>query len=244
MPSRFQMIVGLVVALLQLVPNTAFSPRQREIRRASIQSAKPTSTSLFGLYSPGRSASRSGQDKSKRQYRVGQLVRNELGNILHSGIIKGDTDFIDAELRQRISIVSVDVAPDLRQARITVSVRASNKRDDNPVVDKRRAYSWLVQNTKPLRHTLAQKMSHMKSSPSLTFVQVDVGAAVDVMYLIDKVTEGYKRENIGEYGENDNSMPKGYVDGMDFDEEFDEEEWDKEDADFFDLDDEEDDNED
>jgi hypothetical protein len=84
----------------------------------------------------------------------------------------------------------------------------------------------------------------MKSSPSLTFVQVDVGAAVDVMYLIDKVTEGYKRENIGEYGENDNSMPKGYVDGMDFDEEFDEEEWDKEDADFFDLDDEEDDNED
>ena len=34
------------------------------------------------------------------------------------------------------------------------------------------------------------------SSPDLTFVQVDVGAAVDVMQLIEKVSEGYKREDV------------------------------------------------
>ena len=44
-------------------------------------------------------------------------------------------------------------------------------------------------------------------SPDLTFVQVDVGAAVDVMALIDKVSnEGYKRDDISldyEYNEED-----------------------------------------
>jgi hypothetical protein len=74
----------------------------------------------------------------------------------------------------------------------------------------------------------------MKTSPLLTFVQVDVGAAVDVMYLIDKVVSGYERETIGEYGKDDSGVPRGYVDGMDFDEGFDEDEWEEEDEGFFD----------
>jgi hypothetical protein len=36
----------------------------------------------------------------------------------------------------------------------------------------------------------------MKASPDLTFVQVDVGAAVDVMQLIEKVSKGYKRDDL------------------------------------------------
>jgi hypothetical protein len=73
-------------------------------------------------------------------------------------------------------------------------------------------------------------MSHMKgTSPDLTFVQVDVGAAVDVMYLIDKVSAGYSRKKIGEF---DTSVPSGDVAGMDFDEEFDEDDWDEEDDEF------------
>jgi len=64
-------------------------------------------------------------------------------------------------------------------------------------IAKRRAYAWLVRNTKAIRFSLAQKMKHMKGgSPELTFVQVDVGAAVDVMQLIEKVSEGYKRQDI------------------------------------------------
>merc|ERR1712224_1091031 len=139
----------------------------------------------------------------------------ELAQILHSGIIKGGASYLDHELRQRVSIVSVDVSPDLRQARISVSVRraasSNNSNDDkkdnkesikyyetDPAVDKRRAHSWLVDNTKAIRHTLAQKVSHMKTSPSLSFVQVDVAAATDVMYLIDKVSKGYRRDNIEE----------------------------------------------
>jgi ribosome-binding factor A len=145
-----------------------------------------------------------GPVRSKRQERVGHLVRTELASILHSGIIKGrDVEYLDDELRRRISVVSADVSPDLRQARVSVSIRkggaAVDGADNNShVIDQRRAYSWLVGSTRAIRHTLAQRMSHMKTCPTLTFVQVNVGAAVDVMYLIDKISKGYKRESVDE----------------------------------------------
>jgi hypothetical protein len=74
----------------------------------------------------------------------------------------------------------------------------------------------------------------MKNSPSLTFVQVDVGAAVDVMYLIDKVSSGYERERIGEVGEDDSTVAKGgggFFDG--FYDQDDDDEWEEEDENFF-----------
>jgi ribosome-binding factor A len=199
------------------------------------------------------------------------LVRTELASILHTGIIRGKgVTYLEDELRQRISIVSVDVSPDLRQARVSVSIRNPAKKNSNnnndqaaaatavagstgsvsPAVDKRRAYSWLVANTRPIRHTLAQRMSHIKTSPDLTFVQVDVSAAVDVMYLIDKVSKGYERERIGEYGGDDDSLPEGmviesevddgFIVGQDEDEDNedndDDDEWDEEDDEFFNTD--------
>jgi ribosome-binding factor A len=173
-------IGGLAFLFLQL--SSAFTNHQPStVRFQKLESLWP----LYGMYSsPGRSSYRSGKERSKRQYRVSQLVQTELGKIIHTGIIKGDVDYLEDELRRRISIVSVDVAPDLRQARISTSVRGSNDPESNAAVDKRRAYSWLVQNTGPLRHSLAQKMSHLKSSPNLTFVQVDVAAAVGTFFLL------------------------------------------------------------
>lgn len=73
----------------------------------------------------------------------------------------------------------------------------------------------------------------MKSCPNLTFQQVDVSAAVDVMYLIDKLSEGrYKRQNLDLFDEDD--VASGIVGGMDFDEELeDDDDWDEADDDFF-----------
>lgn len=147
----------------------------------------------YNKYGNGRSSSRyAAGDRSKRQERVGHVVRSEIASILHNGsLIKYDDDPIEDELRRRINIINADVSPDLRQARVTVSIMAG--KDD--IVSKRRAYAWLVRCTKSIRHALAQKMKHMKASPDITFVQVDVGAAVDVMQLIEKVSQGYKRED-------------------------------------------------
>ena len=230
----------LSAILLALVPSMTSSFVVVAPQRSM---ASTSNSELSAIYTPGRSSSRSrkGDERSKRQFRVGELVRTELAKILHTGNIKGDAGYLEQELRQRISIVGVDVSPDLRQARVSVSIRNSfATRDDedeeqqyyqdDPVVDKRRAYSWLVDNTKPLRHTLAQKMSHMKTSPNLSFNQVDVAAATDVMYLIDKVSKGYERESIGEY------EFLGEFDEEDDDEDFDEDDdWEEMDEDFFDT---------
>jgi hypothetical protein len=40
------------------------------------------------------------KERSKRQERVGHLVRTELSQIIHTGLIKGDPDFLEAELRK------------------------------------------------------------------------------------------------------------------------------------------------
>jgi ribosome-binding factor A len=207
---------------------------------------KRPSLQIFSYASNRSSSSRSSKEsRSKRQERVGQLVKTELARIIQSGNIKGGAAQLNADTRQRISLVSVDVSPDLRQARISVSIRSSPNKQDNesysPAMEQRRAYSWLVGNTKELRHTLAQRMSHMKNCPMLTFVQVDVGAAVDVMFLIDKVTQGYKRTDLNIFDgvdfddedDDDDDGPTGLVDGVDFDEELDDDEWiDEDDEDF------------
>ena len=264
---------------LQVSRHSSAAPPLTIVHARGLASRKYTNTNN------NRGGHRGNSDRSKRQERVGTLVQTELSKIIHKGVIRGhNVEYLDDDLRQRISIISADVSPDLKQARISVSVRGPNKKNDNsisnievelndkeedddeveeddddddedwledayyeddeddddyfmedandPAVDSRRAYAWLVRNTKPIRHTLAQRMSHMKSCPDLTFVQVDVAAATDVMYLIDKVAAGYKRERIGAVNEND--MPTGVLSGMDFDEDFEnEDDWDDDDDDFF-----------
>jgi ribosome-binding factor A len=290
----------VLVILLALEPSSrcnAFSVRPARINSSPFSTSATTTTQLAASQR-SRSASSSRPyssnsfdgGRSKRQERVGHLVRTELSRILHSGNIKGsgDVEVLDAELRQRISIVSADVSPDLRQARISVSIRAAvaprrnnaavvaaleleeedqddqvededdqddqvedddeeeeeeddddddsidddsaatttstttsfvNSSKSNPAVDKRRAYSWLVRNNKALRHSLAQRMSHIKTCPQLSFVQIDVGAAVDVMQLIDQVTAGSKKRDtiavMAEDGEDDEFAGDDWIDDDD-----------------------------
>ena len=97
----------------------------------------------YGKYGNGRSSSRyaSQNDRTKRQERVGQVVRAELATILHRGSVKNDNDPIESELRRKINIVNADVSPDLRQARITVSIMAGGGDRSSDTVAKRRAYA-------------------------------------------------------------------------------------------------------
>lgn len=232
----------ILLALISCSRIQAFTPLP--INKSHIH-VKP----LFASY--GRSSPISGKDRSKRQERVGHVVRTEIANILQLGSpIKNQKGYIDDDLRKRINVVSADVSPDLRQARVTVSIikpiksseMTYNEEDDdfqgededdiedefddddedvimpkqvfpvsqsgNAALDRRRAYSWLVKNTKQIKHAMSQRLSHMKGIPDLTFVQADVGAAVDVMKLIEKVSKGdYKRQSIGTFGGDDDSLP-------------------------------------
>jgi ribosome-binding factor A len=192
------------------------------------------------------------------------VVRTEIATIIQLGhpIKNQQGKEIDNDLRRRINVVNADVSPDLRQARITISVMKRNNlrdeededgyddeeeyeeeegeeeggeydeddeyddededeeinvksvfpdtysRNSDSVVDRRQSYAWLVRNTKQIRHAMSQRLSHMKTIPNLTFILADVGAAVDVMNLIDKVSKGnYKRDDIGLFGGDNDNLP-------------------------------------
>jgi ribosome-binding factor A len=263
-------VVSFCIVLSAMAAN-AFVPQRPPLlgsRKTTKQCVRLVSTSaLYGSSNRDRYSSSGGgggypfrDGKSKRQERVGQLVQTEVSRILHTGIIKGDVEYLADALRCRISVVRADVSPDLRQARISVSVRpkginAKTSPSSVPTVgqppeplqqgltaepsdtedDRRLAYSWLTRHSSAIRHTVAQRMSHIKSScPALTFVAVDVTAAVDVMHLIDQVTAGSDKRGamIGWDPEEMARNMMGDVDDDD-DEDEDDDDWEETDVDFF-----------
>jgi len=115
----------------------------------------------------------------RRQSRVGQVVRTELATLIKQGHVRG-TQRCPPGLEQMISIVDVDMSPDLRNARIKVSVIGDRK-------EKVSAVRWLKSNVRGLRHEMAQRNRGMKRVPMLTFDHVDVGAATDMMVTLDQL---------------------------------------------------------
>lgn len=143
------------------------------------------------------------REESKRQSRVSQVIRSELAGIIRrpGGVKSSKT--ISETLRQKISIVDVQMSPDLRSAKVFVSVFGTR-------VEGREAYAWLVKHAKPMKHALSQSISHMKSVPDLHFKQTDIASAVDVMLTLDKLAAERR-------GQVDDADLHGTIDGLDFD---------------------------
>lgn len=138
---------------------------------------------------------RSGEE-SKRQARVSQLVTSELAEIMRHGHDIKTRDKLADDVRCKITVVDVVMSPDLRSANVFVSVYGD-------VLEKREAYSWCVRNTKAIRRALAANLRGMKRVPELYFKDTDIGAAVDLMALIDKVTEEDKANTVSTDGGDD-----------------------------------------
>ena len=125
-----------------------------------------------------RSLPMMGRVDGRRQGRVAQVVRKELAEVLHTGDIRGKR--LATSIREMISIVDVDVSPDLRNARVKVSILGDRK-------DKISAVRWLQSSRGGIRYCMGKRMKEFKRLPEIKFEHVDVGQAVDVMVLIDKL---------------------------------------------------------
>lgn len=136
------------------------------------------------------------RDESKRQARVSQLVTTELAKVLRLGFGIKTKDKIADDVRCKIAVVDVDMSPDLRSAKVYISVYGD-------VLEKREAYAWCVKNTVPIRMALATELKGMKRVPELFFRDTDIGAAVDLMALIDKVTDEDEARGEGDGDEED-----------------------------------------
>lgn len=168
----------------------------------------------------------------RRQGRVAQVVRKELAEVLHTGDIRGKR--LATSIREMISIVDVDVSPDLRNARVKVSILGDRK-------DKISAVRWLQSSRGGIRYCMGKRMKDFKRLPEIKFEHVDVGQAVDVMVLIDKLAAERKDEGSAadelDFDVDDEEAFAEY-DFFDGEEDEDEEEWDDfEDEDFFEDDD-------
>jgi len=166
----------------------------------------------------------------RRSSRVGQVVRAELATLIRDGDVRGGKKIPDG-LNGLISVVGVDMSPDLRNARVKVSVIGERK-------DKVSAVRWLRGNVRGLRHELAQRNRGMKRIPMLTFDHVDVGAATDMMVKLDELRR--EREAAARArGEDPDADPEADLDvdmsdddvWLDDDDDDDSEEWDFDDED-------------
>jgi len=152
---------------------------------------------------------------SKRQARFGQLVRSELSDILLKGHqIKSDVPLPEA-LRRKISILDIQMSPDVRSANVFVTVQGET-------AEKRQAFAWIKKNSRPIRHALAQRLKDMRGVPELYFRFSDVTSAVDLMYLIDNVASTGTYTTQEEEWEEELSL-SGNIGGLDFDDDLDEE---------------------
>ena len=133
-----------------------------------------------------RSLPMMGRVDGRRQGRVAQVVRKELAEVLHTGDIRGKR--LATSIREMISIVDVDVSPDLRNARVKVSILGDRK-------DKISAVRWLQSSRGGIRYCMGKRMKEFKRLPEIKFEHVDVGQAVDVMVLIDKLAAERRDES-------------------------------------------------
>lgn len=165
-------------------------------------------------------------------------MTGELAKILRQGHGIKTKDKIDDDVRCKIAVVDVDMSPDLRTAKVFISVYGD-------VLEKREAYAWCVKNTKPIRMALATELKGMKRVPELFFRDTDIGAAVDLMALIDRVSDSDEASaaaaaGVGsgdEYGEIDGfeGLTEEDFFTFDFDEDGDDEDDEDEDDVGFDL---------
>ena len=108
-------------------------------------------------------------------------MRTELSSVIREGRVHGKQG-CPAGLELMVSVVDVDMSPDLRNARVKVSVIGDRKA-------KISAVRWLRSNVRGFRHVLAQRNRHMKRVPMLTFDHVDVGAATDMMVRLEEMRD-------------------------------------------------------
>ncbi len=116
--------------------------------------------------------------KGQRSKRVNSEMQKEL-----SELIQGPLKNKEPELKGLISVTGADVAPDLKTAKIYVSVLAKNEED------KKQTFSILRANAGFLRHELAHVM-RMRTVPELTVIEdesVAYGAHMDK--LLDELNQ-------------------------------------------------------
>jgi ribosome-binding factor A len=117
---------------------------------------------------------------TRRTERVNELLREEISEILRR-------ELKDPRLQVLASVTEVQVSPDLKSARVYLSVMADDAERDS-------AFQALKAATAFIRRELRQRLPSLRFTPELTFVpdlSIERGARLSA--LIDEVAAGGSR---------------------------------------------------
>ena len=135
--------------------------------------------------------------KHKRGERLDSEYRREISKIV-SGVLKDR----EPDLKGIVSVTEADVAPDLKTAKIYVSIFASGEEE------KKRSFAVLQRNAAFIRHELARVMT-MRTVPALTFYEdgsMEYGSKMDALFA--KLDEKREAEAQSETEEKENKDDK------------------------------------
>lgn len=119
----------------------------------------------------------------KRNVQVAIAIKKELATVIQSGIIKDD------RFAPFVSIVEVDLSPDLRNAKVIYSILDA----DNPAYETG-TQAALESNAKQLSGLIGRKLN-LKYAPRMTFENnKSLKGAFDLINLIDQVNKGSESE--------------------------------------------------
>jgi len=101
-----------------------------------------------------------------------------------------------------VSVEGVSLTPDLRTARVRVTVQGS-------VAQKRQVLKWLKQTSKSLRFELAQCI-HMKYVPELSFGESDEPSAVRTVDLLERLERERKEKGASQKYEAEDNIKQAF----------------------------------
>lgn len=117
---------------------------------------------------------------TRRTERVNELLRQELSDILQRQVK-------DPRLSVLLSVTEVDTAPDLKTAKVYLSVMGDEAEREN-------VFYALKTATPFIRHELRPRLSSLRHTPEITFVpDRTIERAARLSALIDQVTTESQR---------------------------------------------------
>lgn len=132
--------------------------------------------------------------KISRTYRLDSEYKKEISNVINTSL-KNRCPYLSGI----ISVTSVSVAPDLKSARVMVSIYAKDKESEN------NSFRALRENAGFIRHELSQVM-RMRTVPSLEFYldnSIEYGAHMDELFNKIRQSENNNNDTDTDNGENE-----------------------------------------
>lgn len=80
-----------------------------------------------------------------------------------------------------ISVVRVDVSPDLRNAKAFISVTGSD-------TQKTTAYQWLHEERKSIKFELSQRIREIRYIPDIRFEESELGETMKTLNILDRLS--------------------------------------------------------